>query len=463
MGDEIFEEFKAASSNFTKAFYVLIGFTLIFLFLILIPYFSAEQERQSVSKGLDEIQMNSTWVEKRVNAIGEIGNGLRPLRLLIAMPPEYRLNYTDFIAKQTQNGTQYADTCTIDYQLETGPWVLCKLRLINHFDRSTAELILTERIDKPFSELDVDKRLEQYSINGIINIRSINVTKDPDLVLYVRVAPDQLRADIRTLYDQYNAIIERNPTLWRSNDTRQRVLNEINSTTIDFLRNHESLNLLDVHITDLQKDLRSALITLNETRNKLEQEIVKIEQEQADISSRVEDVEFPFGRIPVSLKDAIVLFPIALAGGFLSVTQLHVRALKLRKKHHEQKLKEECDQNKKFDIEKLSLVAHLWLDPHDNYFVRGGKAATLLLIPLGGFITSVVVIDYLVSSSPTFAEALGLGVKEVFTPIIYPILFVLYAYGIVDLWHNYRKYKKYYREACRCPEKDDRDQTITQV
>jgi hypothetical protein len=175
----------------------------------------------------------------------------------------------------------------------------------------------------------------------------------------------------------------------------------------------------------------------------------------------LENVEFPIGKIPISLKDTIVLFPVALVGGFLSSTQLHVRAIELRKKYHEQKLKEECDENKEFDIEKVSLVAHPWLDPYDNYFVKSVKVATLL-IPLAGFKASVLVIHYLVPSSPTFAKALGLDVKEVFTTIIYPVLIGLYAYGIVDLCYNYRKYEKYYHSACRFPE-NDKDQTVTGV
>lgn len=112
----------------------------------------------------------------------------------------------------------------------------------------------------------------------------------------------------------------------------------------------------------------------------------QLEKKRNRTAQRLEDIEFPFGKIPIGLNQSISLFPLGLGTGFLICASLLGDAIRLRKDYG--------SKGNSLSDERMRLIAPLWIDPKSSKLSQTLKFM-ILLVPLVVFVVSV----YLISNS----------------------------------------------------------------
>lgn len=114
---------------------------------------------------------------------------------------------------------------------------------------------------------------------------------------------------------------------------------------------------------------------LIETRNRLREDVRDLGKEEARIQDALkviiakleglkglQNIETPFGTLPVGLNELVLLFPILVASGFMLMTSLFVESLVLRREYH--LLTRLVDpQSEVLPDRRVALMAPLWIDP----------------------------------------------------------------------------------------------------
>ena len=143
-------------------------------------------------------------------------------------------------------------------------------------------------------------------------------------------------------------------------------------------------------------------------RKQLLQNRTLLQNEKNEIADRLNQIQFPFTTLPIKLDDAIMVFPISLAVGFLVCINLLCNAIHLRKNFHSAYLKKNPMQMKLKDKEEIALITPLWIDPLNsklNQMIR----FTILLTPFAIFILVwYLIIYYLIASESDTSISLSL-------------------------------------------------------
>jgi hypothetical protein len=62
--DKVFDIYKDKSNDFKTSFSILMGFAVIFFFIILLPHFSLLLERQEIAKDVSRVEDDMDMIEK---------------------------------------------------------------------------------------------------------------------------------------------------------------------------------------------------------------------------------------------------------------------------------------------------------------------------------------------------------------------------------------------------------------
>ncbi len=112
-----------------------------------------------------------------------------------------------------------------------------------------------------------------------------------------------------------------------------------------------------------------------ETANRLREEQRNLEKEKARIAGELEviagkleglkglqDIETPFGTLPVGINELVLLFPVLVAAGFMLMAALYVESLELRQEYR--LLTRLTDPGGEIlPDRRVALIAPLWIDP----------------------------------------------------------------------------------------------------
>lgn len=160
-------------------------------------------------------------------------------------------------------------------------------------------------------------------------------------------------------------------------------------------------------------NIESAQATLAKQILGLEKDLAKlpkpkdIKAERKIIEARLNGLASPFGNIPISLKDALLVYPLILAAGFMVCTLLLSRLLALRGEFRNSLAREQAFTAE--DVERrVATLASLWFDSGRAFW--GNPALVLaLLVPLVLFVATglLTLFDWLLPLGET-ASALTL-------------------------------------------------------
>jgi hypothetical protein len=85
--DKLLKSYENNYKKFCNYFGILLGFALIFIFIILFPYMSILEKSYSIEKKLNNILSNITQHNNNINQIKKAGTGLQHLELLLNQYP----------------------------------------------------------------------------------------------------------------------------------------------------------------------------------------------------------------------------------------------------------------------------------------------------------------------------------------------------------------------------------------
>jgi hypothetical protein len=185
--------------------------------------------------------------------------------------------------------------------------------------------------------------------------------------------------------------------------------------------------------------------------NKLKSKEIELLQEMAQVISnknkveaRLNQTQFPFGKLPISLDESVAAFPIALGIGFLVYVSLLSNVIRLRRELHIwYKMKDEG--KNALEEQKISLLAPLWVYPIDTK-VQQSLRFIILLIPFIIFIVSCYLTSYYIFSRSDNQIVTAPFTYESFNNVslyagLYCICFGLFVYGFWSIIHELRNYK----------------------
>ncbi|HEX9971204.1 MAG TPA: hypothetical protein VGD14_03960 [bacterium] len=201
-------------------------------------------------------------------------------------------------------------------------------RVQNQFDDYQA--ILRENVIKPLQEID-KKDLVVFDINAI-------------------------EAGLDTLQMAFSEELEQNPEFWRMYTGKLNFYGGLDDKINRFW------NIHGAGIEKQSEMLNTEIIRFQRTKAEFDSLLADLQERETQVASRLNQIEFPFGKLPIGLNESIAVFPIVLAIGFL-VLALSLRdTIVLRKSYH--LLYQRKDPNKEIlTDEQIMLIAPLWIDP----------------------------------------------------------------------------------------------------
>jgi hypothetical protein len=163
---------------------------------------------------------------------------------------------------------------------------------------------------------------------------------------------------------------------------------------------------------------------------------------KGNITYRLNEVQFPVGKIPLGINEAISLFPFGIIAGFIVVTVLFYKSIILRKDYHLRYVRN-FDYNFERTGKMISKELPVWIDPLSPWYSQIAKSA-VMLIPFVIFLLSwsLIVQSWSLNSS-SVAESILFGDRQanqmVFTVSNYIILILfIICYSIIAReWYRY--------------------------
>jgi hypothetical protein len=200
---------------------------------------------------------------------------------------------------------------------------------------------------------------------------------------------------------------------------------------------HRLLSDHERFIYDAMNEFQRNMRELQKARESMDPELENVVARLEEMKG-LQDIQTPFGQLPIGLNELVLLFPVLLAAGFVLCASLFSESLKLRQEFH--RLSRGRDpEGMFFDDERIALVAPVWVDPLQPSGHRVYRGA-ILALPLAVF---VIAIFLLFDNSLLF----GPFMKEARLPsFIYLALYVISALSIVEggrrVWRALLSYQK---------------------
>lgn len=287
--EKLFESYKSKSDSFDRSFAILITFSLLLIFVIILPYFSIQLQMSVITNQIELMREDNSTIQAFAQ----------------------NLNATlDRVREQAPRDLK-------DFVLDTG---------------APPELV----VEEAKSQLD-----------QIINTIKKNVTS-PLRALHNKslVQLDILESKI----DNQSQIIKNNI----------RMSDFITGEQKDVSFRRYTLNISDAIKESLDYGIVSKI--LNQSMKNLNQNMVVLAEKEKNIISRINQVQFPFGNIPIGLDELISIFPIILAIG-TTICVITLRDTITLRRDLDKWYQNKLDDNSISISDNLSLIAPIWINP----------------------------------------------------------------------------------------------------
>ncbi len=420
MRDEYFasirEAYKNKSSKFNQVILIWVGFTVIFLFLILLPYYSTQIKNNETANLLDRITKEITSLKEQIKPYETAKGGIENLRQNISEFPSVVREYIDSfgqgemsVAQQgpiTETFTKCNEFQSINESLFKKCNVIEKAKeLFNNYNST-----LFEQVISPLTKIDsnaqkkIDINTLKSKTNELQNSFNKSLSSTPEISEFYPsklTLRDQLEREVNNYWNEYAPFIE--TQIQDIGPGLTRLMNE-------------------------KENLTNTLKTLNSTKEQIEK--------------RIGDIEFPFGKLPIGINESIYLFPIGIVIGFIFIVLLLSEKFELRQELYQHYRSTDNDK-KILNESNLHKILPIWIDNLGSLRSRFFKFL-LLLLPFIIFLISWIIIDNLWKFDSTSIDNIILGDKFLNRSIYqvsYIIILAIFIYGYIKLIKDYKKHK----------------------
>jgi hypothetical protein len=170
---------------------------------------------------------------------------------------------------------------------------------------------------------------------------------------------------------------------------------------------------------------------------------------KSNITHRLDEVQFPLGKIPITINEAISLFPFGIIAGFIVCSILLFQATRLRKRYH-------LDYVRKYDTNYLrtgkmiSEELPIWIDPVSPRYIQILKSIVMLIPFIIFLISWSLILESWNLNSSNVAESILFGDREtnqlIFKISNYIVLF-LFICSYFMVGYEWSGYEKQYQKA----------------
>lgn len=368
---QIYDLYQAKSKSFQNTFRILFSFALLFLFIILIPFISIKiinhriiqqqkelpvliQQRKDIIRTYEQARKTIDQLHDQINdGPQNLARYLGQLDAEMRRPEpqaQANMNFQQSIQEPVQQPEEPRDENWRKAQISQ--WVR------DNFD--DYQRTLRDNVVKPLQSI-TDKKIVVFDI-------------------------DAIEAGLDTLQTAFSEELEQNPEFWRRYSGKLAFYGGFDEKIDRFWAIHGS------GIEKQGQVLNEEIIRFQQTKAEFDSVLAELKTRETQVANRLNQIEFPFGKLPIGLNESIAVFPIILAIGFLMLAMLLRDTIQLRKSFH--LLYQRKDPNKQIlTDEQIMLIAPVWLDP-----LKPGRknfiSLIILSIPFLIFIVSCIMILY---------------------------------------------------------------------
>jgi hypothetical protein len=266
-----------------------------------------------------------------------------------------------------QNSSFLFPECNSKFEFGTNEWASCNLSQKIQSELDQINHILVQNVSGSLKSIDNESYLSDLQIlqKGISGLKNSSYQTD-SMILF---SNDSGLSQLNDLENQIN-------------NFRQTYNKTIEPTRVS----------LHNEIIKQEKEQGSEFRNLNLTKNSLLKERQTSLSDRNKLEYRLNQTEFPFGKVPINLNESIATFPVALAIGFLISASYLANSIQVRKELHSWYKTRYKDVDQSLLDQRITLIAPLWVDPSNSVNTRIMKF-TIFMIPLFIFIMSIFLIS----------------------------------------------------------------------
>jgi hypothetical protein len=398
--ERVFRQYEARDKAFRSTHFWLLTFSAFFLFLVLFPYLSIQNELRTLPARLAATEAEIQTREARIEAFRRSAEGFEQLRTMIQNGPAELRTFIGAAARPTDERSQQVQVAQQQQQQQS---------LAERCDGLAGEERLSCRV-----EVMVHEQFEHY--RRLLESEVAAPLLEADGNGAPLVDPDELKAGLDRLQARFEARISDNPTFWRAYDQKGEFFVELADDVDTFWRDYEELIAQHSAVLDREKaDLVAAQAELLAAR-------ADMEELKGELKTRLDAIDTPFGKLPVGLNEAILAFPVLIAVGFLISARQLADAARLRSAFGAF-YRQKDPAGGLITEQQIALIAPLWLDAD-----RPGHGRALPFLALTAPILVFVIAILAVAGSwlaTEFFRAVGMLNLRIFAG--------LYLLGIVAI------------------------------
>jgi len=349
---QIFNQYQNRQKSLETSFKILLLFSLLFLFIIQIPYISIRVRNDRISTELDESVSILNKKAKLMDDYKQAQAGIEDLHKQINESPRLLALFLQQLNEPRSNAMfvqqpLHATNEPMDFRVRN--------EVIKHFE--IYRDIFRQKILAPLKLINKD--------DVIIN---------------------QLEKGLDTLQIVFHTKLDSNPDFFYSFSGKGGFYSDLDKDVKSFW------DRFSPYLAAQQEKLNTELISMNKSCDSLKQTLHNLKADEEQIVARMDQIEFPLGKIPIGLNESIAVFPLLISIGFLLFLSLFSDTILLRRKLHDL-YKQKDPARTVFTEEQISLVAPLWIDPLQPKQNQRLKFL-LLSVPFIIFVLSVSIIIY---------------------------------------------------------------------
>ncbi len=204
-----------------------------------------------------------------------------------------------------------------------------------------------------------------------------------DIIDEIIIVYNNINSELDSVLFDASELEERVSSMQSVSAEQTQLDNDIAQLAYDFIRVQQ---VLGYELTQIQGALEK---DLKNSQNRLEKEAKRINDGLEKIYERLDKIATPFGSIPLTLDESVLLFPVLLALGFWFAASRLSAGVRLRREWHglyQKTMPKGVDR----EGEKIALVAPIWFDPVNPQWWRFFPRFLALIIPILVFVAACV-------------------------------------------------------------------------
>jgi hypothetical protein len=374
------------SGAFEKYFSILVGISLFVLFFLLFPYVTTQQVEYDISKKIDNVTHSLILHQKQVSVFKNVHDSMVNLQQKADTFPANLSLFIRNIAKSqntfiSPNATLASENVSVQ-----------QTSFYNSmFAECTGSKVITENKSR-FLECNVNQKiateangLNNTLYNDVIGPLSLLDNKSQSII-----GVKELKNEFPGVTHVFFDIVYSFRSIWVSIDPKE--LSPISSVMKNFLGKYHH------RIDERLFQLSPLVADLNKTATQLKSELNNLKQDRKDITKRITEFESPIGKLAAGFDDLVLVFPLAVVGGFLVCSSFIIQTFRYRKNYlnsypNYQTVNQATGQIRNLNTQEKVSTAPLWLDKQSSPERMVGRFL-VLLVPLAIFIASLYLINY---------------------------------------------------------------------